>query len=88
MKKFKVYFYVLLTSIVLISNFGIIMPSVPSLGNQQFERDYWPTEGWQVSTPGTQNMSKSQLKNMVSYIKDKDFAIDSVLIVKNGYIVF
>ncbi|MHA2104943.1 MAG: serine hydrolase domain-containing protein [Candidatus Hodarchaeales archaeon] len=60
--------------------------SSPSLGTQT--PDYWPTEGWQVSTPATQNMSKSKLENMVNYIKDQNYAIDSVLIVKNGYIVF
>ncbi|UCG36762.1 MAG: serine hydrolase [Candidatus Bathyarchaeota archaeon] len=51
-------------------------------------RDYWPTEGWQVSTPAAQNMSKTRLDEMSEHVEEDGFAIDSILIVRNGYIVF
>ncbi|MHA2109517.1 MAG: serine hydrolase domain-containing protein, partial [Candidatus Hodarchaeales archaeon] len=61
---------------------------IPSLSIQQLEKNYWPTEGWQLSTPKGMNMSQSRLNDMIAYIEEQEFAIDSILIVKNGYIVF
>ncbi len=51
-------------------------------------RDYWPTEGWQVSSPAARDMKKTRLDEMSAYIQKEGFAIDSVLIVRNGYMVF
>jgi len=62
--------------------------SPPSLAFNGLTRDYWPTEGWQVSTPTAQNMKKTQLDEMSTYIEKEGFAIDSILIIRNGYIVF
>ncbi len=60
----------------------------PSLAFNGLTRDYWPTEGWQVSTPTAQNMKKTQLDEMSTYIEKEGFAINSILIIRNGYIVF
>ncbi|MHA2315801.1 MAG: hypothetical protein ACXACF_11080, partial [Candidatus Hermodarchaeia archaeon] len=60
----------------------------PSLAFNGLTRDYWPTEGWQVSTPTAQNMKKTRLDEMSAYIEKEGFAIDSILIIRNGYIVF
>jgi len=47
----------------------------------------WPTEGWQTSTPEAQGMDSEQLAALVKYIQDEEFPIDSVLVVRNGYLV-
>lgn len=82
--------------LLLISNHTLISTSVGytcqflprSIVNKDLTRDYWPTDGWQVSTPAAQNMSETRLDAMTVHIKDEGFTIDSILIVRNGYIVF
>lgn len=51
------------------------------------ERDYWPTNGWLNTTPEEQGMDSSLLNEMIDYIEEEDIAINSVVVVKNGYIV-
>jgi CubicO group peptidase (beta-lactamase class C family) len=48
----------------------------------------WPTQGWQTSTPEKQGMDSKKLDAMMTYISDQKLAIDSVLAVRHGYIVF
>jgi len=50
--------------------------------------EYWPTEGWQTSPPETQNMNSEQLKQINEYVREKLPDTTSVLVVRNGYIVF
>ncbi|MHA1556925.1 MAG: hypothetical protein ACTSPM_08345, partial [Candidatus Heimdallarchaeota archaeon] len=52
------------------------------------ERDYWPTNGWEVSTPEEENMNSEYLEGMLQYIIDEDYSIDSILLIRNGYLVF
>lgn len=49
--------------------------------------DYWPTKDWRSATPESQGMNSDLLENMMDIIWEKDLDIDSVLIVRNGYIV-
>jgi CubicO group peptidase (beta-lactamase class C family) len=49
--------------------------------------DYWPTNGWRSSTPEEQGMDSGKLANMLEYINDEKLGIDSVTIIRNGYIV-
>ena len=49
--------------------------------------DYWPTQGWKTATPESQGMDSTPLLNMLEVIWDQDIKIDSVLVVRNGYIV-
>lgn len=48
---------------------------------------YWPTDGWQTSTPEEQGMDSEKLADMLTFIQDEDYNIDSVTIVRNGYLV-
>ena len=43
--------------------------------------DYWPTQGWKTSTPERQGMDSGVLLNMLEVIWERDFKIDSVLVV-------
>ncbi|MFX0092876.1 MAG: serine hydrolase domain-containing protein [Candidatus Hodarchaeota archaeon] len=49
--------------------------------------EYWPTTDWLSSTPEEQGMNSTKLNQMAEYIASHGFAIDSVVIVRNGYIV-
>lgn len=49
--------------------------------------DYWPTNGWQNSTPDEQGMDGSILQAMVDHIVDEDLDVHSVIVIRHGYIV-
>ncbi|MCG8688509.1 MAG: beta-lactamase family protein [Desulfobacterales bacterium] len=49
--------------------------------------EYWPTNGWKYSTPEKQGMHSGHLVKMFRHINDGKYYINSVLVVKNGYIV-
>jgi CubicO group peptidase (beta-lactamase class C family) len=51
---------------------------------------YWPTDGWRYATPEEMGMDASLLQDMVEDIRSKPSSVqvDSVVIIKNGYIVF
>ena len=49
--------------------------------------DYWPTEGWRISTPEQQGMDSEQLARLLEYVEQRDIDMRSVIIVRNGYIV-
>ncbi len=49
--------------------------------------DYWPTNGWQTSSPETQGYRSEKLAAMLQKIQENGTAIDSLLIVHNGYVI-
>ncbi len=49
--------------------------------------DYWPTSGWRKSSPEMQGMSSAKLNEMMQYIRQQAIGIDSVVVVRNGYVV-
>ncbi len=49
--------------------------------------DYWPTEGWRTSTPEEQGFDSVRLAKGLQSLLDKQVNIDSLLIVRNGYVV-
>ncbi len=49
--------------------------------------DYWPTEGWKKSSPEEQGISSAKLNEMMQYAMQQNIGIDSVVVVRNGYIV-
>jgi len=50
--------------------------------------DYWPTEEWQTSTPEEHGMNGTLLEIMNDYIDEEDLWLDSVVVIKDGYIVY
>jgi CubicO group peptidase (beta-lactamase class C family) len=48
----------------------------------------WPTDGWSTSTPDEQGMNSNLLNEMMDKIQEQDVRIDSLLIVRNGHLVF
>ena len=49
--------------------------------------DYWPTDGWTEAIPEQQGIDSVQLANGIRSIRDQHIAIDSLMIVRNGYVV-
>ena len=48
----------------------------------------YPTGAWQASTPEEQGMESQALAEMMEYIKKNSFNIDSISVVRNGFMVF
>lgn len=48
---------------------------------------YWPTQGWRTSTPEAQGMDSGLLAQAVDLIREQGLAVDSLLIVRHGYVV-
>ncbi len=50
-------------------------------------QDYWPTKGWRFTAPEAQGMDSTKLIQMLEKIRNDRDAIDSITIVRNGYLV-
>lgn len=51
------------------------------------ESTYWPTDEWQTVKPRQQDMDKDLLVEMIEYIEGLSVTIDSIVVIRNGYIV-
>jgi len=49
--------------------------------------DYWPTSNWKTASPESQGVDSELLVKMLDTIWKKDISIDSVLVIRNGYIL-
>ena len=49
--------------------------------------DYWPIKGWKTASPESQGVDSTLLVDMLETIWEHDFDIDSVLVIRNGYII-
>lgn len=78
MKMNNLRLFILILTFVRLCNFSFAADKKP---------DYWPTEGWKTASPESQGMESNLLLKMLDTIWEKDIAIDSVLIVRNGYLV-
>jgi CubicO group peptidase (beta-lactamase class C family) len=48
---------------------------------------YWPTGGWRTSLPEEQGMDSQTLAEMLDAIGERAYDVDSVTVVRNGYVV-
>ena len=51
------------------------------------EPDYWPTDGWRFSTPEEQGFNSTKIAEGIRTLQEKQAEIDSLLIIRNGYVV-
>ncbi len=51
-------------------------------------RDYYPTDEWRTCAPEEQGMNSTRLLEMLSYIDVSGWQMDSIIIVRGGYLVF
>jgi len=52
------------------------------------QQDYWPTDEWQESTPEEQGMNSTYLDQMNDYYDANNWYLRSMLLIRNGYIVY
>ena len=52
------------------------------------KRPYWPTQEWQVTTPEKQDVDSTALDRITSYVQDSGLEVDSVIVIRHGYIVY
>jgi CubicO group peptidase (beta-lactamase class C family) len=70
--------------------FVIVLMALPMWGCRGAgpdKPDYWPTQGWRTATPEGQGMDSALLVDMLDTIWQNDIEIDSVVVVRNGYVV-
>lgn len=53
----------------------------------QIPLEYWPTDGWRSAAPEEQGMDSEKLAQMVEELKQGNLDLNSLLIVRNGYLV-
>lgn len=51
-------------------------------------RDYWPTEDWRASSPQDQGMNPAFMPKLDTYVKETRPYLNTLLIVRHGYLVF
>ncbi len=49
--------------------------------------DYWPTDGWRTTSPEEQGVRSEILADMLALVQAEAYAIDSIMVVRNGYVV-
>ena len=75
---------VLLPALAAFAPVEIITPE-PAIG--PLPLSYWPTEDWQYTTPEEQGMDSEILAAMIETIREQEYPISSMVIVRHGYIV-
>ena len=57
-------------------------------GDSQKPREYWPTTEWKTSTPELQGLDPARLRVADAFVRERLPDAFSLLVVKNGYLVF
>ncbi|MHA2366067.1 MAG: serine hydrolase domain-containing protein [Candidatus Hodarchaeales archaeon] len=80
---------ILSLSCLIVLNYKVIVLDIPTTQHPhtKFIATY-PIDDWLTSTPEEQEMDSEPLESMLSNILNQSYAIDSVVIVRNGNIVF
>ncbi len=85
--------FVLLLIVMLISAAVVIIVKVSSSNRIKDDQstlkvqDYWPTDGWRSSAPEEQGMDSGILADMLNSVKESGKSINSITIIRNGYLV-
>lgn len=77
--------YVVLIVFLLSSCSTVSLTEQP--GHTSTFASYWPTRGWRTSTPEEQGMDSETLDEMFETIQEQGYGIDSVTVIRNGYVV-
>ena len=59
----------------------------PSINSGINTHSYWPTKAWQYSTPEKQGVDSDMLAQMFEQIQAQQIPIESVIVIRHGYIV-
>lgn len=50
--------------------------------------EYWPTAGWRTASPSEHNLDADKLDALTNIINDDLSFLDSLIIIRRGYIVY
>ena len=84
----KVYLSQGIARIVILTIFFISFLPASAICGEVGERDYWPTREWKYSTPKEQGMDSSRLNMADEFVQERLPDAFSLLVVRNGYLVF
>ena len=92
--------FICMISLVLITSFSIGFLSMQGIStgvddssfpdsNLSTQSIYWPgnSSEWTEVAPETQGLDSDKIADMFEYIADTSFGIDSIIIVRNGYLL-
>jgi len=80
-------FILLLVCVVLSTTVVACAPKPGPLSAPEPLEPYWPTEAWRTCAPEQQGLDSARLAKMLEEMAKEGDAIDSVLVVRNGYLV-
>lgn len=52
------------------------------------KRLYWPTQEWQATAPEKQDVDRTTLDRITSYVQDSGLEVNSAIVIRHGYIVY
>ena len=64
-----------------------LYPNEPTTPEQITLEPYWPTDGWRYAEPSEAGMDGDKLEDLVEYINRSGPDVDSVTVIRHGYIV-
>ena len=67
--------------------FVILFSTLFVQGTQLFASQYWPQDQWRTASPESQGMSSRVLSELFNATAENEYEIDSVIIVRNGYLI-
>jgi CubicO group peptidase (beta-lactamase class C family) len=78
------FFFPLLLAVAVVFTSGSCTASTTGTGTG----DYWPTKGWRTSRPEKQGLDSERLGEIKGYIQAELPHMSSIVVVRNGYLVF
>jgi CubicO group peptidase (beta-lactamase class C family) len=60
---------------------------LPKKNSPKTQEKYWPTKKWRTSTPEEQGLHSGNLADMFNYINKTKRPLDSMIVIRHGYIV-
>lgn len=84
---FSIQLFLLFLFQGLLISTGILPPNY-TIGVEASVPQYWPTNGWQTSLPELRGMNSTKLQELNVYIRNQNLPLDSVIVIRNGYIVY
>lgn len=76
-----------LVSVVMLIVLAVVFLPRLRKPKQVLTQSYWPTNGWRTSTPEEQGFDSAKLAESLQDLQQKQIPIDSLLIIRNGYVV-
>ncbi len=71
----------LFKKVILFMSFCIMMTGT------NLAADYYPSDSWRMSTPEEQGVDSEKLYQMLSYVKEQNINLHSILVIRNGYLI-